>query len=174
MQQLRIRTIGLIRSTSLSDSFHRGFTSLWMIHSLFIGWEQLLVSGMRSQLGLLNVIEMFLQSQASEIAVKWCASVLNSRYSRLQYALVLQDSLWYMFSMPCPSQSAYINLLAAIYPVERLFIYTSSWDEQKQCAPLDHVCYNIWHCRVRACSVGWYGLLIPLTTQRYTVHLHHA
>lgn len=53
MRQVSIRTIGLIRSTSLSDLACQWFTSLWMIQSLVDGWKHHLVP-----LGLLSVIEM--------------------------------------------------------------------------------------------------------------------
>lgn len=58
MRQVSIRTIGLIRSTSLSDLACRWFTSLWMIQSLVDGWKHRLVP-----LGLLSLIEMCLLPQ---------------------------------------------------------------------------------------------------------------
>lgn len=58
MRQVSIRTIGLIRSTSLSDLACRWFTSLWMIQSVVDGWKHHLVP-----LGLLSLIEMCLFSQ---------------------------------------------------------------------------------------------------------------
>ena len=183
MTQVCIRTIGLIRSTSLSDLACRWFTSLWMIQSLVDGWQHRLVP-----LGLLSLIEMcFLPQKTRQpfwhlnrklntarvcacvcmhtpgsvcgpgSSVLWLFSLLDTGWSASSsaYLSLITDSIAvkYLMSFLIVQQICSVYFLSEGLRAVR---YPVSETEQAGCALL-----SIWLCGelVSILSIHWYRQL---------------
>lgn len=163
MRQVSIRTIGLIRSTSLSDLACRWFTSLWMIQSVDEGWKHRLLP-----LGLLSLIEMCL-IQKMPRKPSWhydrelkrvCLNagmcmhkpgslvalfpVSSARYWLVSQPICLLVSYRWCHSCEIPhlipdGASLSVGLEAVMSPAPET--------GQTGCAPL-----SIWHCAVKRCK----------------------